>query len=118
MNRPASIVALAAALASAPASAEPAYEIVLYRVPDPATADAERARAEQHVRALPGFVGWTTLIDTSDPTRRVDIVVWRSLPEAQAAGRQVQSDPRFAAFMASIGAVDGFGHFREAATAE
>ncbi|MGJ3263797.1 MAG: hypothetical protein ACFE0R_11235 [Salinarimonas sp.] len=118
MNRPASIVALAAALAAVPASAEPAYEIVLYTVSDPATADAERVRAEQHVRTLPGFVGWTKLIDMSDPTRRVDVVVWRSLSEAQAAGRQVQSDPRFAAFMASIGAVDGFGHFREATDRE
>jgi|GEM_PF-7076578 len=113
MTRPVSILALAAALASTSALAEPAYEVVLYTVPDPAAADAERARVEQHLRTIPGFVGWTKLIDVADPTKRIDIVVWRSLAEAEAAGRQVQSDPRFAPFMASIGSVDGFAHYRE-----
>lgn len=113
MTRPVSLIVLAAALASAPALAEPAYEVVLYTVPDPAAADAERARVEQHLRSIPGFVGWTKLIDVADATKRVDIVVWRSLAEAEAAGRQVQSDPRFAAFMASIGSVERFAHYRE-----
>ena len=92
----------------------PCYEIVSYDVSDPAQADAARAAARTLIAAFPGFLSWTEFVGAREPTRRTDLVAWRSEAEAMTAARSVGEDPEFADFRASVVRVQSIDHYHVA----
>ncbi len=86
-------------------------EVVFYRVKNAQTAEAARRNVRPHVETFPGFLGWHAMTSADDPLVFTDIVTWRSLAEARAAGERVMSDPACAPFMAEIVEVVSAGHY-------
>lgn len=89
----------------------PCFEVVVYKVGEPAAADSERELARQRIMTFPGFVSWTPLSGIEDASERVDFVVWSSLEAARAAGKQVGTAPEFAAFRNTISNVTVMAHY-------
>ncbi len=85
------------------APAAPVMEVVTFRL-TPATSPAaflDRARAtEAVVVAQPGSIRRSLLCD--DSGMWTDMIVWRSLAEAQAAAQVVMADPGFGPFATAI----------------
>lgn len=88
------------------------YEIVVYQVKEAAQAEQERAKLLAVLETLPGFVGWTRLTDVKIQNQFTDIVIWKTLADAEAAGKLFQTDARFSAFGASIVSIVSSGHFK------
>ena len=86
-------------------------EVVVYKVKNTETAAAARRAAKPHVAGFPGFLGWHAATSADDPAVFTDIVTWRSLAEARAAGEKVMSDPQCAPLMNEIAQVFSMGHY-------
>lgn len=89
----------------------PHYEIVTYRVIDPRAAEAARSEARKRLETFPGFIAWQAFHGAADPAERVDLLLWRSLEEAQAAAAKVGTADEFAGFRASIKSLSGMDHY-------
>lgn len=90
---------------------QPYYEIVTYSVGDPRGADQARNDTRKHLATFPGFIAWQAFHGAADPAQRVDLVVWQSLENAQAAAEKVGTAPEFAGFRASIKSLSGMDHY-------
>ena len=86
-------------------------EIVVYKVKNAQTAETQRRGARPLVESLQGFLGWHAVTSVDDPLLFTDIITWRSLEEARAAGARVMADPACAPFMAEIAEVVSMGHY-------
>jgi hypothetical protein len=86
-------------------------EVVVYKVKHAQTAEAARRAARPHIEALPGFLGWQAVTSTEDPLSFTDILTWKSLGDAKAAGKKMMADPACAPFMAEIAEVVSMGHY-------
>ena len=86
-------------------------EVVVYKVKNAPTAEATRRAVRPHVEAIPGFLGWHAMASADDPATFTDILTWRSLAEARAAGDLMMSDPGFAPLMAEIAEIVSMGHY-------
>jgi hypothetical protein len=89
----------------------PCFEIVTYTIGDSDGADQARRKAQELLAAFPGFIAWTAFSGTEGSSNRADLVVWRSVADAQAAAQAVGTDPGFADFRASITGVTSMGHY-------
>jgi hypothetical protein len=86
-------------------------EVVVYKVKNAQTAAAARRAIRPHIEAFPGFLGWHAVTSAEDPSVFTDIITWKSLAHARAAGEKVMSDPECAPFMGEIGEVVSMGHY-------
>ena len=86
-------------------------EVVVYKVKNAQTAQSARRAMRPHVEAYPGFLGWHAVTSADDAQTFTDIITWRSLAEAKAAGEKIMSDPACAPFMAEITQVVSMGHY-------
>ena len=86
-------------------------EVVVYKVKNAQTAEAARRAVRPHIEAFPGFLGWQAVTSAEDPTSFADIVTWKSLEDAKAAGEKFMTDPAIAPFMAEIAQVISMGHY-------
>lgn len=89
----------------------PYYEIVTYRVSDPASADKARADATALLRSYPSFIAWTAFCGADQPDMRVDLLTWGSLAEARSAAKAVGDDPNFGEFRASVASLISMEHY-------
>jgi heme-degrading monooxygenase HmoA len=86
-------------------------EVVVYKVKNAQTAEAARRAVRPHVECFPGFLGWHAATSADDPQLFTDIVTWRSLSDARAAGERVMADPQCAPFMQEVAEVVSMGHY-------
>ena len=86
-------------------------EVVVYKVKNAQTAEAARRAVRPHIEAFPGFLGWQAVTSAEDPTSFADIVTWKSLEDAKAAGEKFMTDPAITPFMAEIAQVISMGHY-------
>ena len=86
-------------------------EVVVYKVKNAETAAAARRTMKPHVAGFPGFLGWHAVTSADDPALFTDIVTWRSLAEARAAGEKVMSDPECAPLMGEVAELISMGHY-------
>jgi len=87
------------------------FEIVTFRVKDPAKAKEMRRNAMEHARKLKGFVNYRAMINVEDQNHFSDLVEWKSLEDAQAAAQEIMTIPEFQAMMAEIDSVESMKHF-------
>ena len=86
-------------------------EVTVYKVKNAQTGQAARRAARPHIEAFPGFLGWQAVTSTEDPTSFADIVTWKSLEDAKAAGEKFMTGPAIAPFMAEVAEVISMGHY-------
>jgi heme-degrading monooxygenase HmoA len=86
-------------------------EVVVYKVKNAETAEAARRAMKPHVAGFPGFLGWHAVTSADDKSVFTDIVTWRSLAEARAAGEKVMSDPECAPLMSEVAELISMGHY-------
>ena len=86
-------------------------EVVVYKVKNAQSGQLARRAVRPHIEAFPGFLGWQAVTSTEDPTSFTDIVTWKSLADARAAGEKFMSDPAIAPFMAEVAEVISMGHY-------
>lgn len=87
-------------------------EVAVFTTSDPSACPSLQKRAHADLSTFDGFVGSLALRGLEDPKQRADLVAWASPDAAQAAATAIPKDPRFADFMAVVGEVRHFGHYR------
>jgi hypothetical protein len=91
------------------------YEVAAYRVDStsPQLHAEARGRLRTALGKYPGFRCALPLTGIADPTRGVDLVVWRSVDDAEKAAREVAGDPEVALLRGAARLPDLSGLFQE-----
>jgi quinol monooxygenase YgiN len=89
----------------------PCLELVIFKIKDRAKARIARRAAQDIVRNYEGFLSWSAYEACDDAGLFADVVMWRDLPTAKAAGQKVMSDPGFKAIMAEIDGLVSMAHY-------
>jgi len=96
----------------------PCLELVVFKVKDHAKARIARRVAQDLVRTYEGFVSWSAYEACEDDSLFADVVMWRDLDCAKAAGQKVMSDPGFKAVMEQIDGLVSMAHYTADRTVE
>jgi len=90
------------------------YELAVYRVGvDDSTQLAQaRNKLRTSLGRYPGFRCALPLTALEDPTRGVDLIVWRSMEDAQHAAREVAQNREIAALHSSSRIIEATGFFQ------
>lgn len=89
-------------------------EVVVYLVHESALGGLAEASAamDAFLATCAGFVRRTVHTDAKVPNRRMDIVEWGSLEEAEQAAQAAGKEESVAPFMRAIASIDMMSHFR------
>ncbi len=91
---------------------QPCLELVVFKIKDPEKARLARRAAQETVKTYDGFLSWTAYEAYEEENLFADVVMWRDLASARAAGEKVMKDPAFAAIMAEIDGLVTMAHYR------
>uniref|UniRef100_UPI003BAA50C4 antibiotic biosynthesis monooxygenase n=1 Tax=Stappia sp. TaxID=1870903 RepID=UPI003BAA50C4 len=86
-------------------------ELVVYTVRNAEDAARARRAAMPHIRAMPGFLSWRAVRDSSGSATFADLAEWESLDHARAAAEAFARNEAFADFRAAIDGLVHMGHF-------
>ncbi|WP_417684458.1 hypothetical protein [Roseibium sp.] len=91
---------------------ETCLELVIFKIKDPARARDARRAAQQVIQSYDGFISWRACEGAEDANLFADLVEWRDLATAKAAGERIMADPGVAALMSEIDSVVVMAHFK------
>ena len=90
---------------------QPCLEVAVFSARSDRRIPAVQRRIHQRLTALAGFESSLPLQKLGEPTRRADLVRWRSAAEAEVAARALPSLPEFAELFAEIETLHHMAHY-------